>query len=118
MGTSQPRVVRFGDVPFAPRFAYGEHCDIGPVLNATDGSELGFGFARFKDARIPWTITYDEVLLVIEGELTVHVGKAKLTARAKESIWLPAGTELIYEAKDALVAYAVHPAGATPGKAS
>lgn len=116
MGRSPPRVVRFADVPFAPRFAYGEQCDIGPVLNAKDGSELGFGFARFKNAKIPWTITYDEVLLVIEGELTVHVGKKKLKAKAKESIWLPAGTELVYESEDSIVAYAVHPAGSTPRK--
>ena len=61
-------------------------------------------------ARFPWTIKYDEVLLVVEGELTVHTAEGALKAGPKDTIFLPKGTALEYEAEDALIFYAIHPA--------
>ncbi|MEZ5773616.1 MAG: cupin domain-containing protein [Hyphomicrobiaceae bacterium] len=115
MQKSKPRVVSYAAVPYAPRFAYGDQCQIGPVAGSADGAEMACGYALFEKARIPWTITYDEVLFVVEGELTVHANGEALKAGPKDSIWLPAGTELVYEAERAVVAYAVHPLTSTPG---
>jgi ethanolamine utilization protein EutQ len=112
MTKAEPRAFPFADIAFVPRFAYGDQCTIGVVCGAGLGSELGTGFARMTGARIPWTVTYDEVLTLIEGELTVHAGGTTHRLGPKDSIWLPSGTALIYEAKDALVHYAVHPVSA------
>jgi ethanolamine utilization protein EutQ len=109
MAKAEPRLFPFAEIAFLPRFAHGEECSVGAVCGANLGSELGTGFARMTGARIPWTITYDEVLTVIEGELTVHAGGRVHRLGPKDSMWLPAGTELVYEARDALVHYAVHP---------
>jgi ethanolamine utilization protein EutQ len=108
------RVLRYKDLAFRPRFAYGEMCSLAEICGAGFGTEMGFGIARFTKARIPWAIKYDEVLMVISGVLRVRTGGRVLEAGPHDSIWLPAGTELVYEADDALVAYAVHPLTSTP----
>ena len=48
--------------------------------------------------------------VVFEGELTLHANGESLTAGPFDSIWLPKGTSLVYEAKNASIVYAIHPA--------
>lgn len=108
---SELRVERFDALEFMPRFEYGEMAQVVETCGSKDGSELGTGWGRFIDARIPWTVRYDEVLTVFEGELRVHADGALHTLAAKDSIWLPRGTEVVYEARAALVHYAIHPSG-------
>jgi ethanolamine utilization protein EutQ len=109
MNKSPPRKIAFGDVAFAPRFEHGEHCSVGVVCGTEMGGELGTGFARFDKARIPWMTRYDEVVLVLDGELIVHIGGIAHQLRKHDTLWIPEGTSLIYEAADALVYYAIHP---------
>ena len=103
------KVVPYDKVAFKPRATYGEMCSIGQICGEAQSTELGFGFARMTNARIPWTIRYDEVLFVVSGVLKVHCNGGTLVGRPHDSIWLPAGTELVYEAEDCLMAYAIHP---------
>jgi ethanolamine utilization protein EutQ (cupin superfamily) len=107
-GGMQARTVRFADLQFDPRFEYGEMCQVGEVLGSKE-SKLGFGFARMSDASIPWRTQYDEVLLIMEGELRIKMGDGLLIAGPGDSIVLPKNTELVYEAEHALVAYAIYP---------
>lgn len=110
MTRSPPRVQRRDELCFTPRFEYGDQAQAAPFCGAEDGVELGAGYARMTNARFPWTIRYDEVLLVVEGALTIHTGGAALKAGPGDSIFLPAGTALEYEAQSALIFYAIHPA--------
>lgn len=103
------RVMRFADLEFSPRFEYGEMAEVAGICGVDDGSELGVGWGRMHNACIPWTIRYDEVLTVFEGELRLHSGGEVHVLRPPDSIWLPAGTELVYEAQAALVHFAIHP---------
>ena len=105
-----PTVRRFEQLAFQPRFAYGEMAEVSETCGTADGTELGCGWGRFSDARIPWTVKYDEMLTVFEGELTLHANGTPHVLGPKDSIWIPAGTELVYEARNALVHYAIHPA--------
>ncbi len=107
--TATARRIAFGDLPFLPRFAYGDQAEIAVVTGAEDGTPLGTGFARFHQAAIPWTVRYDEVLLVLDGSVTVETGEAALKLGPLDSAWLPKGSELTYRAQDALVFYAIHP---------
>ena len=104
------RVERFHELEFTPRFEYGEMAEVAGVSGPDDGTELGAGWVWLRDARIPWTIKYDEVLTVFEGELRLHADGVVHELQARDCIWLPKGTELIYEASSALVHYAIHPA--------
>ena len=103
------RVERFSDLKFTPRFEYGHMAKVAQTCGEQDGSMLATGFARFKNAHIPWTIKYDEVLTVIEGDMQVHIGDDVYKLAERDSLWLPAGTELVYVSQQALVAYAIHP---------
>ena len=67
------------------------------------------GWCRLEQARIPWTTHYDEVLTVFEGELRLHSGGEVHVLGPRDCIWLPAGTELVYEASSALIHFAIHP---------
>ena len=110
MTKSPPRVQRRADLTFTPRFEYGDQAGVAVFCDERDGVELGAGYARMTGARIPWTIRYDETILVVEGALTIHTGDEALEAGPGDSIFLPAGTELVYEAENALLFYAIHPA--------
>lgn len=108
--SSGPKQASLTSLGFTPRFAYGNQAEIAEVSGAGDGTALGTGFVRMRDAAIPWTIQYDEVVLVLEGHLTIVVGEDRFEAGPMETIFLPAGTGLVYEARSALVFYAIHPA--------
>ena len=114
---AKAQVIRFEDVPFKPRFGYGDQAQIGQVTGGDQGAQFGYGFARMTNARIPWTITYDEILYIVSGVLRVHIGSKVLEAGPGDSIWLPAGTDLVYECESCLMAYAIHPIDAAPSAA-
>ena len=61
-------------------------------------------------AKIPWTIKYDEIIHVLEGCFTVRTGDEEIEAEAGDCIWLPAGTELTYVSDSTLLFYAIQPA--------
>lgn len=109
MSKTAARVIKFENDGFQPRFEYGDQAQVKQLCGEADGSELGTGFVRMSNARIPWTIKYDEIILVLEGTFSVHINDDVLTANAMDSIWLPAGTELTYVSDDALLFYAIHP---------
>ena len=103
------RLCRFDQLSFSPRFEYGEMASVIEICGSQDGTELGVGWGKLMDAKIPWTIKYDEVLTVFEGHLNLHANDDIYSLNPKDSLWLPAGTNLIYEAKYALIHYAIHP---------
>lgn len=115
---SPPRMMPFAATDFQPRFEYGDQAQVTVATGSSDGSDLGTGFGRFSGADIPWTVQYDEVLLVLDGELTVETDAGRLTAGPKDSIWLPRGTALRYTADNAMVFYAITPANWADGDGS
>ncbi len=104
------RLAAFKDLEFIPRAEGGDQAQLASICSTQDGSELGCGMARLSNARLEWTVKYDEVLHVVEGRLRVQTPEGILEAGKNDSIWLPAGTPLVYEAEDALVFFAIHPA--------
>jgi len=107
---SPARAASPNSAEFKPRFEYGHMAEAAVVTAPEDGTKLGSGFVRLTRAEIPWTVKYDEVIVVLEGELTVRTGDGELTAGPQECIWLPNGTELTYVAENALVFFAIEPA--------
>ncbi len=106
---SPPRVMKLSDASFSPRFEYGDQAQVAQLCGADDGSLLGAGLVRLTKASIPWTIKYDEFILVLEGVFSVNIADQTLTAKAMEAIWLPAGTTLTYVSENALLLYAIQP---------
>lgn len=106
---SPPRVMALSDVEFNPRFEYGDQAQVAQLCGADDGSKLGVGLVRLTKADIPWTIKYDEFILVLEGRFTVQTETEELVASEQQAIWLPAGTKLTYQSENALLLYAIQP---------
>ncbi|MEM6579151.1 MAG: AraC family ligand binding domain-containing protein [Pseudomonadota bacterium] len=104
-----PQVMNAARRQFVPRFSHGDMAGIAEVTGETHGTRLGTGFARFRNAEIPWTVKYDEVMLVLEGRVSVRTADATLEAGPQDCIWLPEGTSLTYVAEEALVFYAIEP---------
>lgn len=107
---SPARVVSLDAAKFTPRFQYGNMAEGAPVSGPEDGTKLGSGYVRLIQAEIPWTIKYDEVILVLEGELIVRAADAALKAGPRDCLWLPSGTALTYVAENALAFFAIEPA--------
>ena len=108
-------IVPLGAQTFEQRFEYGDMAQIAEITGTSVNTLLGTGFARFTNAEIPWTVQYDEVLLVLEGQVTVRTLEGTLVAGPMDCVWLPNGTELTYFSSSALVFYAMQPANWAEG---
>ena len=110
MKPSKPRVMEWAKSNFEPRFEHGDQAQAAHLCGTDDGSKLGAGFGRLTKASFEWTVQYDEIILVLEGEVTAITETKTLTAGRMDTIWLPAGTRVTYQAEDALIFYAIQPA--------
>jgi ethanolamine utilization protein EutQ len=84
---------------------------LGDVVDHSTGAAMSVGFARYRKGEAnPWTVTYDEALIVTRGAFTVQTAEGDVAARAGEVIYLPAGTELVYRAdEDTELVYVSYP---------
>ncbi|MDR2452167.1 MAG: ethanolamine utilization acetate kinase EutQ [Candidatus Accumulibacter sp.] len=83
--------VRFGLFDGAGRES---QVGIADVLGAADGSSMGAGFMSWKRCFFPWTLTYDEVDYVIEGELHIRCGGETVIGKAGDVIFIPKNTAI------------------------
>ena len=80
---------------------------IGSVVSAT----IGAGIEILKNTAIEWTVTYDEVLFINEGRITVQAEGKEYACEAGDIVRLPNGTTLKYDATDRCsYFYALYPA--------
>lgn len=81
----------------------------------TTNSELGGGMEFAEDTSFDWTLTYDEIVFVVEGTLRLTTDDETVEAKAGDIVWIPEGTQLRYEfIGPTRVFYAVHPASKVP----
>lgn len=66
------------------------------VVAEGDGSPMGAGFMRFENGSFPWTLNYDEVEYVIDGELEIRVGDASYIGHAGDVLFIPRGTSILF----------------------
>ena len=86
-----------------------------PVVNRSYSRELGAGIGVFESCSIEWTVSYDEVLFIKDGNFTLRVGDKAYRAGPGDILWIPKDTRLVYEAKERVTFfYAVHPVGGSP----
>lgn len=82
-------LVRGGSVQFG-RFEGAPDLDIGltDVIGSADNSAIAAGFMQWEKSSFPWTLDYDEIDVVLEGEL--HI-----TCEGKTSVGKPGDVMLI-----------------------
>jgi ethanolamine utilization protein EutQ len=86
---------------------------VGDVVNSSNSETMSVGFYRnrTKGDRNELIVTYDEVLIVTRGGLTIRSPEGATTANAGEVIFLTKGTKVAYEAAedDTEVVYVTYP---------
>src|SRR6266404_4062518 len=66
---------------------------VGPDLSTT----MGVGLAKFDECSIEWTVLYDEMIVVLEGEFRLRLPDRLIVAAPGDIIWIPEHTPLRYE---------------------
>ncbi|OLF16794.1 cupin [Actinophytocola xanthii] len=81
------------------------------VLDEQSGAAMSVGFARYgKGETNPWTMAYDEALIITRGAFTVRTAEGSVTARAGEVIYLRSGVDVVYAAdEETELVYVTHP---------
>ena len=88
------------------------------LVNVSFSEELGAGIGVFEDCSIPWHITYDEVIYILDGQFTLRVGDKIFKGGPGDVLWVPRNTRIVYEAQERVTFfYAVLPAGKAPSTA-
>jgi hypothetical protein len=60
-----------------------------PLVNVGYSHDLGAGIGAFENCAVPWTVTYDEVLFIKEGVLTLRVAGQVFRAGEGDVLWIP-----------------------------
>jgi ethanolamine utilization protein EutQ len=80
--------------------------DAGPDVSKT----MTCGVCVFENARMPWTMHYDEYLYCLDGRMAIREGGAVHQMGLGDAIWLPDGVEVVYEADEAArFVFAIYP---------
>jgi len=74
----------------------GEENQVGivDVVTSEDGSSIAAGFMSWENCFFPWTLTYDEVNIVLEGELHVRCDGQTLVAKAGDVFFIPENSSI------------------------
>lgn len=89
------KVVDSSSVTFG-RFdgAGSHHVGIADLITGSDNSSMAAGFMQWENAFFPWTLNYDEVDLVLEGELHVRHQGETMVAKAGDVMFIPKGSSI------------------------
>ncbi len=72
---------------------------------------LGAGLMEMENTTFPWTLNYDEMDYVIDGELSILVDGEKVTAGPGEVVYIPKGSSIQFSVSGrARFLYFVYPA--------
>jgi ethanolamine utilization protein EutQ len=61
------------------------------VVTKQDGSPMAAGYMAWSDCFFPWTLTYDEIDVVLEGELHIRSEGQAVVGRPGDVIYIPKG---------------------------
>ena len=85
------------------------------LVNTSLSSRLGAGIGVFQECAMEWTVTYDEVLFILEGEFRLQTKDGIFHAGPGDTLWIPEGTWVIYHATSPVTFfYAVSPPDRSP----
>lgn len=94
-GKGGVKVIDGGSVKFG-RFDGAEpHCvGLTDLVTEQDGSSMAAGFMQWDNAFFPWTLNYDEIDMVLEGELHVRHEGETMIAKAGDVMFIPKGSSI------------------------
>ena len=71
------------------------HCvGLTDLVTEQDGSSMAAGFMQWENAFFPWTLNYDEIDMILEGELHVRHEGETMIAKAGDVMFIPKGSSI------------------------
>jgi ethanolamine utilization protein EutQ len=70
---------------------------IADVITAADGAPIAAGFMAWSQCGFPWKLDYDEIDLVLEGELHIHCNGQTFVAKPGDVLYIPKGSAIEFD---------------------
>ncbi len=74
----------------------GSNVRLKDVVTSADGSPMAAGYMALDKGEFPWTLTYDEVDIVLEGELVITRGGTSARGGPGDVIFIPKGSSITF----------------------
>ncbi|QAY63311.1 DUF861 domain-containing protein [Xylanimonas allomyrinae] len=93
-------LARASEAPLAP-FGYpgpepGQDVRTADVVTSADGAPMAAGYMTLTKGSFPWTLTYDEVQVVLEGELRIGTPDGERVGRPGDVLYVPRGSRITF----------------------
>lgn len=84
---------------------------IADVVTAADGAPIAAGFMAWSQCFFPWTLDYDEIDLVLEGELHIRHNGQTYVGKSGDVFYIPKGSAIEFGTTSAVrFFYVTYPA--------
>ena len=94
------KVVRMADVRVEPflegKTTPGTNVWLKDAVVTQDRSPMGAGYMSLDKGEMQWTLTYDEIDIVIEGELVITRGDEQVRGKTGDVIYIPKGSSITF----------------------
>ncbi len=94
------KVVRISNVQVEPflegRTTPGTNVWLKDVVTTPDRSPMGAGYMSLDKGEMQWTLTYDEIDIVLEGELVITRGNEQVRGKTGDVIYIPKGSSITF----------------------
>ena len=94
------KVVRMANVQVEPflegKTTPGTNVWLKDVVVTEDRSPMGAGYMSLDKGEMQWTLTYDEIDIVLEGELVITRGKEQVRGKTGDLIYIPKGSSITF----------------------
>ena len=94
------KVVRMANVQVEPflegKTTPGTNVWLKDVVVTQDRSPMGAGYMSLDKGEMQWTLTYDEIDVVLEGELVITRGNEQVRGKTGDVIYIPKGSSITF----------------------
>ncbi|WP_078428386.1 cupin domain-containing protein [Alkalihalobacterium alkalinitrilicum] len=69
------------------------------VVNDEISDSLGGGIVKMENCKFPWTVKYDEIIYVLEGEIIIHdeMKTERMIGKSGDVFFVEKDTPIVYE---------------------
>jgi ethanolamine utilization protein EutQ len=94
------KVVRMANVQVEPflegKTTPGTNVWLKDMVVTEDRSPMGAGYMSLDKGEMQWTLTYDEIDIVLEGELVITRGTEQVRGKTGDVIYIPKGSSITF----------------------
>jgi len=94
------KVVRMSSVQVEPflegKTTPGTNVWLKDVVVTQDRSPMGAGYMSLDKGEMQWTLNYDEIDIVLEGELVITRGNEQVRGKTGDVIYIPKGSSITF----------------------